>query len=384
MKACRDGYILAVRFAKRFGTLQILRKLCIHIDNIRRDVRFMLTNATSAETDLSRLLFLTSIVASTTMSARQPFVPQRPVSNHPDPKSQTLNANSDADAAPKESKSQANSMDFGPTNKPLNISGLIKPRSSHKQQNPKPNSNSNSGIGTPTLKVRSSFEGIQRPPKPAIFSKNQGSLKLRLSSTPKDQNQSQSQSHLQNQNLQASPFFPASNSTPSSGFLAMSSNATATFGGLPLFQVNANTVSNGKDAHIPTFASESAMTPLVTSNPDSSFEKIQESAEEPPSSPSVTCAVGDASATALGSSGDVTRGLGIAVRSQFESGSGRMKRKNNRVEDEEDQLEEEGVEYERTGMKRWKGDNGEVRFGFRVFLESCHVPLLFFHYLFWL
>src|ERR1700683_2798073 len=115
------------------------------------------------DASLSRGLLLTSI--SSAMSARQPFVPQRTVSNNPDPKTTNTNLNSNTDSQ--------SLLDLG-TNKPLNLSGFIKPKSSHKhqqqqQQNHQPNGNE---TGTPTLKPSgSSFEGIQRPVKPAIFSK---------------------------------------------------------------------------------------------------------------------------------------------------------------------------------------------------------------------
>src|ERR1700735_4817529 len=102
---------------------------------------------------LSRRLLLTCI--SSAMSARQPFVPQRTVSNNSDPKT---NSNSNT-------KSQS-LLDLG-TNKPLNLSGFIKPKSSNKhqqQQNHQPNG---SETRIPTLKsCGSSFDGVQRPVKP--------------------------------------------------------------------------------------------------------------------------------------------------------------------------------------------------------------------------
>src|ERR1700683_2238290 len=128
---------------------------------------------------LSRRLLLTCI--SSAMSARQPFVPQRTVSNNSDPKT---NLNTESQPL----------LGLG-TNKPLNLSGLIKPKSSNKhQQQPNQQPNGNETRIPPLKSSGSSFEGVQRPVKPAIFSKNRGSIKLRMSNNSMQQ-QNQSQNH---------------------------------------------------------------------------------------------------------------------------------------------------------------------------------------------
>src|SRR5882762_9172644 len=111
------------------------------------------------------------------MSARQPFVPHRPDSNHPEP--QTQNSNMNLNAGLKDLQQQQNPLNLG-TDRPLNLAGFIKPKPSHKHQNKA--QLSPSITGTP-LKSRGSIEGVQRPMKPAALPKKQGSLKLRLSNS---------------------------------------------------------------------------------------------------------------------------------------------------------------------------------------------------------
>jgi hypothetical protein len=84
--------------------------------------------------------------------------------------------------------------------------------------------------------------------KPAVFSKNQGSLKLRpVLNNPTEWNQL----HSQNQNLQASLFFPVSNLTLPSGFLTKSTiTATIATSKAPsLFQTNTNTNAGENNMH---------------------------------------------------------------------------------------------------------------------------------------
>jgi hypothetical protein len=102
----------------------------------------------------------------------------------------------------------------------------------------------------PILKSRRSFDGIQRPLKPAVFSKNQGSIRSRLPNNPAEKNPAQNESLSKAQNLQASSFFPSSNSTPTSGFLTMSSNAAVAFRDPLSFQLNSSSSSSEKETHI--------------------------------------------------------------------------------------------------------------------------------------
>ena len=336
-----------------------------------------------------------------TMSARQPFVPQQPVSNQSGSKPQNTNANPNAALQ----KPQLNLMDLG-TNKPLNLSGLIKPKSSHKQQNEQPNR-----IGTPNLKSRGSFEGVQRPMKPAVFSKNQGSIRSRMSNNSA-KSQAQKEPHSVNQNLQGSPFFAAPNSNPTSGFLTTSSNAAVAFKDPPSFHLN----SGENIAHIPTLAQgpfESAR--IMTTNTSqlrSTLDNIPESVEEdsastfghgidrqrtrsslsdsvdlgePPSSPPVLPPAGGAGATGLGfgvavSSGNARLGLDIAVNTHLGAGSEsiRTKRKRDRIEDEDQEDEDgKGVEYSRAAMKRWRGDSGQVRSSLHLFAHRLRFTFNF-------
>ncbi|KIM85059.1 hypothetical protein PILCRDRAFT_380146 [Piloderma croceum F 1598] len=331
------------------------------------------------------------------MSARQPFVPQQPASNQSDSKTQNTNTNSSTNVTLALKKSQQNPVDLG-TNKPLNLSGLIKPRSSRKQQNEQPN---RTGPGTPTLKSRGSFDGIQRPLKPAVFSKNQGSIRSRMSNNSTEKNPAQNECLSNAQNLQASPFFPSSNSTPTSGFLTVSSNAAVAFRDPLSFQLNSSASSGEKDTHIlalPQSPFGSARTMSTnTSQLRSTLDNIPESIEEgsaspftngtraeerqrtrtslsdsvdlgePSSSPPAPSPADGAGATGLGfgvavSGGDANLGLGISASPHHESGSERTK-KRNRVEDE-DQEEGavEGVKYGRAVMKRWRGDSGQIEY----------------------
>jgi hypothetical protein len=341
------------------------------------------------------------------MSARQPFVPQQPASHQSDSKTQNANTNTSTNTNTNLKKSQHNPVDLG-TNKPLNLSGLIKPRSSHKKQNEQAN---RTGPGTPTLKSRGSFDGIQRPMKPAAFSKNQGSIRSRMSNNPTEKNPAQNESLSNAQNLKASPFFPGSNSTPTSGFLTMSSNAAVAFKDPLSFQLNSSASSGEKDAHILTlaqgpFGSARTMT-SNTSQLRSTLDNIPESIEEgsaspfangtraderqrtrtslsdsvdlgePSSSPPAPSPDG-AGATGLGfgvavSGGDASLGLGIAVSPHLgsDSESPLRTKKRNRVEDEDREEEgvDEGVEYNRAAMKRWRGDSGQVR----SFFFTCRI-----------
>lgn len=342
------------------------------------------------------------------MSARQPFVPQQPASNKSDSNTQNTNTSTSTNTNPALKKSQQNPVDLG-TNKPLNLSGLIKPRSSRKQQNEQVN---RTGPGTPTLKSRRSFDGIQRPLKPAVFSKNQGSIRSRLSNNPAEKNPAQNESLSNAQNLQASSFFPSSNSTPTSGFLTMSSNAAVAFRDPLSFQLNSSSSSGEKDTHIlalpqSPFGSVRTM-PTNTSQLRSTLDKIPESIEEgsaspfvngtraeerqrtrtslsdsvdlgePSSSPPAPSPADGAGATGLGfgvavSGGDTSLGLGISVSPHLRSGSEsvRTKKKRNRVEDEDrEEGADEGVEYSRAAMKRWRGDNGQVRSFVLLYLSN--------------
>src|SRR5882762_9828652 len=85
--------------------------------------------------------------------------------------------------------------------------------------------------------------------KPAAFSKNQGSIRSRMSNNPTEKNPAQNESLSNPQNLKASPFFPGSNSTPTSGFLTMSSNAAVAFKDPLSFQLSSSASSGEKHAH---------------------------------------------------------------------------------------------------------------------------------------
>jgi len=100
---------------------------------------------------------------------------------------------------------------------------------------------------------------------------------------------------------------------------------------------------------------------------------------EPSSSPPAPSPADGAGATGLGfgvavSGGDASLGLGIAVSPHLgsDSESSLRTKKRNRVEDEDQEEEgvDEGVEYNRAAMKRWRGDSGQVR---SIFLLNLNV-----------
>src|SRR5882762_510517 len=125
--------------------------------------------------------------------------------------------------------------------------------------------------------------------KPAAFSKNQGSIRSRMSNNPTEKNPAQNESLSNPQNLKASPFFPGSNSTPTSGFFTLSSNAAVAFKDPLSFQLSSSASSGEKDTHILTLTQGpfgSARTMISnTSQLRSTLNNILESIEEGSASP---------------------------------------------------------------------------------------------------
>jgi hypothetical protein len=298
----------------------------------------------------------------TSMSARQPFVPQRSVADHstvPKPMdSQSSNESQQEDTS---------------THKPFNLAGFNKPKSKK--------------TGTSTLQSRRSFEGIQRPlqvkfskiPSPRSIIKHPN---LKLSNPLQSQNQ--------NQNPYVSSFFPTPTSTTDSASdpQKMSSNAAsvsriATPFKLPS-RVNSFANSGENDiAHIPgpavnnsSFAhgtllvnSTSQTTTSAAVQSRSLLEKISESTEDAPLS-SPFAAGEDESANRNGFvdfSPSDRLGLNIdnaAVTSE--------RSKRSRPEHEE---EEEDMDTASTTQKRRKGNGKQVRFSFlcRLLLLSTTI-----------
>jgi hypothetical protein len=297
------------------------------------------------------------------MSTRQPFVPQRP-SNNAD-----QNMNSNAGLVLTESQSQ-NQMDLAtPTNKPLNISGLIKPKSSRKQQqNHQSGHQAKTSSGTP-LKSHGSFEGIQRPPQPAIFTKNHGSIKSRMSNNSMQQNQPQVPGQDQNQSLMSSPFF----SNPNMTSAGVSNIRSLSFQLAPSPISNpsiASANSGNQDAHMPTFAQGStesamaAMTPVEKNQETTSpfrngnrpKENLKDSVDRGQTS-SLPSDVGSVGSTGLGfgvavSGGITSLGPDVAIGTD----SGRSKR--NRAEEQDEESDELNEEYVVMAMKKQKVDGG--------------------------
>ena len=267
-----------------------------------------------------------------------------------------------------------------PTNKPLNISGLIKPKSSRKQQqNHQSGHKAKTSTGTPTLKSHGSFEGIQRPPQPAIFTKNHGSIKSRMSNNSMQQNQPQVPGQDQNQSLMSSPFFSNPNKT-SAGVSNIPSNTPGPFIRSPSFQLAPSSISNpsniasansgNQDAHMPTFAQGStesamaAMTPVEKNQePTSPFrngnrpkENLKDSVDRGQTS-SLPSDVGSVGSTGLGfgvavSGGITSLGPDVAIGTD----SGRSKR--NRAEEQDEESDELNEEYVVMAMKKQKVDGG--------------------------
>jgi hypothetical protein len=163
------------------------------------------------------------------MSAGQPFVPQQPASNLSDSKTQNADTNSSTNpnlalTVKNHNKIQWSWAQISHLTSP--DSSSFNPRSSHKQQNEQAN---RTGPGTPTLKSRGSLDGIQRPMKPAAFSKNKGFIRSRMSNNPTEKNYAQNESLSNAENSKAPPFFPGFNSTPTSGFLTTFPNTAVAF-----------------------------------------------------------------------------------------------------------------------------------------------------------
>jgi hypothetical protein len=280
----------------------------------------------------------------------------------------------------KDPQQQQNPLNLG-TDRPLNLAGFIKPKPSHKHQNKA--QLSPSITGTP-LKSRGSIEGVQRPMKPAALPKKQGTLKLRLSNSSTEKNQKQNGPQLQNQDVQASPFFSAANSTPTSGFFTKSLNSASEFTGPQAFQINSGTKTSERRPHIPILAQAPSKSPrpIIPKVPlvRSTLDNISESSEhltspfgdeagartslsdpvdfcESPASPGAGVIAPGFSVSVSGEEASV--GHSIAVESRSGSVPGHTKRKHVHVADEDDA--EEGAEHDQAS-KRWKGNNEQVRF----------------------
>jgi len=253
--------------------------------------------------------------------------------------------------------------------------------------------------------------------KPAVFCKNRGYIKSKMSDNPTEKNPAQNESLSNVQNLNASPFYPGSNSTSTSGFLTMSSNAAAAFKDPSSFQLNSSASSGEKDTHtlalahgpfgsartmttntsqlrstldnIPEFVEEASISPFANGTRVEERERTRTSLSdsvdlgEPASSPPALPPADVAGATGFGfdlpvSGGDLSVGLGVSVSPHPGSGSEsvRTKKKRNRVEDEDPEEDgaDEGVAYSRAATKRWRGDTGQAR----SFFFPCRILNAFF------